>query len=48
MSMLKKALERGLTPSNVISYVCLQIMRVNGAFWEPCACASRLWPLACV
>ena len=33
MSMLKKALERGLTPSNVISYLCLQIMRVNGALW---------------
>ena len=31
--MLKKALERGLTPSNVISYLCLQIMRVNGALW---------------
>ena len=33
MSILKKVLERGLTPSNVISYLCLQIMRVNGAFW---------------
>ena len=33
MSILKKALERGLTPSNVISYLCLQIMRVNGALW---------------
>lgn len=33
MSMLKKALERGLTPSNVASYLCLQIMRVNGALW---------------
>ena len=33
MSMLKKALERGLTPANVISYLCLQIMRVNGALW---------------
>ena len=33
MSMLKKALERGLTPSNVISYLFLQFMRVNGALW---------------
>ncbi len=31
MSVLKKALQRGLTPSNVISYLCLQIMRVSGA-----------------
>lgn len=33
MSILRKALQRGLTPTNVISYACLQIMRIWGAFW---------------
>lgn len=32
MSILKKALERGLTPSNVITYLSLQTMRVAGGF----------------
>lgn len=32
MSILKKALERGLTPSNVITYLSLQVMRVAGGF----------------
>lgn len=33
MNMLRKALERGLTPANVISYLCLQIMTRWGRFW---------------
>jgi len=32
MSILKKALERGLTPSNVITYLSLQVMRLAGGF----------------
>lgn len=33
MNILRKALQRGLTPSNIISYVCLESMRLWGAFW---------------
>ncbi len=33
MNMLRKALERGLTPANVISYLCLQTMTRWGCFW---------------
>lgn len=33
MNILRKALQRGLTPANVTSYVCLQVMRIWGAFW---------------
>lgn len=33
MSMLRKALERGLTPANIISYASLQIMTRWGRFW---------------
>ncbi|WP_165177190.1 acyltransferase [Desulfovibrio sp. ZJ369] len=33
MNVLRKALQRGLTPTNVISYICLQTMRLWGAFW---------------
>ena len=32
MNILRKALQRGLTPSNIISYVCLESMRLWGAF----------------
>ena len=33
MNILRKALQRGLTPSNIISYLCLESMRLWGAFW---------------
>lgn len=33
MNILRKARQRGLTPANVTSYVCLQIMRLWGVFW---------------
>lgn len=32
MSMLRKALDRGLTPTNIISYACLQVMTRWGRF----------------
>jgi acetyltransferase-like isoleucine patch superfamily enzyme len=31
--LLRKALERGLTPANAASYICLEIMRIFGGFW---------------
>ena len=33
MNILKKALARGLTPGNVMSWLCLETMRRWGAFW---------------
>ncbi len=33
MNILKKALERGITPANILSYVSLQTMRFWGIFW---------------
>ena len=33
MNMLRKALELGLTPANIISYLCLQAMTRWGRFW---------------
>lgn len=33
MSILKKALERGLTPSNVVTYLSLQTMRLAGGIF---------------
>ena len=33
MNMLQKALSRGLTPSNIISYACLQVMTRWGRFF---------------
>ena len=33
MGMMRKALRRGLTPSNIASWCCLEGMRLWGAFW---------------
>ena len=33
MEFLRKALQRGLTPANIASYVSLQSMRLWGVFW---------------
>lgn len=41
MNILRKALQRGLTPANVTSYVCLQVMRIWGAFWGTLAPALQ-------